>query len=286
MESRICKQCHTEKPIEEFGLYRKWRPTRRRICKQCAYARTRKYKSEHREDIASYNMEYRLTHQEEIEINKARYNAEHRKESCEYGREYRRLNPEKVIASQVAYRTENKDKIREASRERYAKDPEKYRTQAQTYRTANPEHTKELQKNRYERNPEYYCAMVRNWYANNSQHVKVRSRAYRLANPAIIKANKASYRARKRQAPINDLTAAQWEDIKVAFDHRCAYCKRKMQRLTQDHIVPLSKGGSHTASNIVPACAKCNSTKGDGPPPIPVQPLLLTIAPPKKQRGT
>jgi 5-methylcytosine-specific restriction endonuclease McrA len=26
--------------------------------------------------------------------------------------------------------------------------------------------------------------------------------------------------------------------------------------------VPLSRGGSHTASNIVPACRSCNSSKG------------------------
>ena len=64
--------------------------------------------------------------------------------------------------------------------------------------------------------------------------------------------------------------------LQLAFDHRCAYCDRRRKgRLTQDHVTPLSKGGSHTASNIVPACASCNSRKHTGPPLRPVQPMLL-----------
>ena len=89
-----------------------------------------------------------------------------------------------------------------------------------------------------------------------------------------------AYRARKANAPINDFTAAQWREMQGAYDHRCAYCgKRAKGKLTQDHITPLSKGGSHTVSNIVPACRSCNSQKHAGPPLTQVQPLLLTIAP-------
>ena len=85
-------------------------------------------------------------------------------------------------------------------------------------------------------------------------------------------------RARKLMAPQNDLTAAQWREIKAAFKFRCAYCGVKPKRLEQDHVVPLSKGGNHTASNIVPACGPCNRHKHTGPPPVPVQPLLLTVS--------
>jgi len=30
-----------------------------------------------------------------------------------------------------------------------------------------------------------------------------------------------------------------------------------------DHVIPLSKGGKHLPSNVVPACASCNSSKGN-----------------------
>lgn len=79
-------------------------------------------------------------------------------------------------------------------------------------------------------------------------------------------------RAKILSAPINDLTQEQWEHIMAAYNYRCAYCGKKTM-LTRDHIIPLSKGGSHTASNIVPACQSCNSTKRCNNAPI-YQPIL------------
>lgn len=52
------------------------------------------------------------------------------------------------------------------------------------------------------------------------------------------------------------------EAIKLEFNHRCAYCGSKSKRLTLDHVVAFSKGGIDSWSNLVPACAKCNGSKG------------------------
>lgn len=41
---------------------------------------------------------------------------------------------------------------------------------------------------------------------------------------------------------------------------RCQYCGSK-EDLTIDHIVPKSKGGTHTWVNVVTACIKCNGKK-------------------------
>lgn len=43
----------------------------------------------------------------------------------------------------------------------------------------------------------------------------------------------------------------------------CAYCGMKTpeEDRTADHVIPLSKGGKHSASNMVMACHQCNSTK-------------------------
>ncbi|MAH51431.1 hypothetical protein CMI37_36790 [Candidatus Pacearchaeota archaeon] len=64
---------------------------------------------------------------------------------------------------------------------------------------------------------------------------------------------------------ISNLTAEQWREIKDKYRHKCAYCRRRMERLTMDHVIPLSKGGHHIAENIVPACRSCNSKKGNRP---------------------
>ena len=53
----------------------------------------------------------------------------------------------------------------------------------------------------------------------------------------------------------------------------CAYCgcqtKRKHRQV--EHVMPLAKGGTHTADNIVMSCSRCNSAKGAK---LPLQWLL------------
>jgi len=43
----------------------------------------------------------------------------------------------------------------------------------------------------------------------------------------------------------------------------CHYCGRTKGLLTVDHVVPLARGGSWHISNLVGACSKCNSLKGN-----------------------
>ncbi|HEY2173952.1 MAG TPA: HNH endonuclease [Mycobacteriales bacterium] len=42
---------------------------------------------------------------------------------------------------------------------------------------------------------------------------------------------------------------------------RCAYCDAPATSL--DHVVPKSRGGSHSWENVVASCRRCNHTKGD-----------------------
>jgi len=46
---------------------------------------------------------------------------------------------------------------------------------------------------------------------------------------------------------------------------RCQYCGAD-KRLTVDHVVPRSKGGTDTWENVVASCAPCNLKKGDRTP--------------------
>ncbi len=45
-------------------------------------------------------------------------------------------------------------------------------------------------------------------------------------------------------------------------NHRCVYCNSPHD-LTLDHVLPRSRGGKTTWSNLVAACKKCNARKGD-----------------------
>ena len=111
----------------------------------------------------------------------------------------------------------------------------------------------------YWKDPEKYRRKRRERYKNNREHYlfKVHVRYY---------AKKAG----------TDLTEEQWGAIKKAYHFACAYCGAKGLRLSIEHVVPVSRGGKTTASNIVPACMPCNARKSDKEPPlIPAKRLLL-----------
>jgi 5-methylcytosine-specific restriction endonuclease McrA len=48
------------------------------------------------------------------------------------------------------------------------------------------------------------------------------------------------------------------------FDRCCAYCAQPIEgQPDPDHVVPLSRGGSNSITNILPSCRPCNSDKRD-----------------------
>lgn len=55
------------------------------------------------------------------------------------------------------------------------------------------------------------------------------------------------------------------QSIKNAWNNCCAYCSNPPiddKSLTVDHVKPKAKGGEDKTSNCVPACKRCNHSKG------------------------
>lgn len=58
--------------------------------------------------------------------------------------------------------------------------------------------------------------------------------------------------------------------------HTCLYCGQQQQdvELTRDHVIPVSRGGRDHWSNVVAACRRCNTHKGQRTPEEALMPLL------------
>jgi 5-methylcytosine-specific restriction endonuclease McrA len=76
-----------------------------------------------------------------------------------------------------------------------------------------------------------------------------RKGGYRPHRPSVV--GNVYGRAYRR---VRDLALA-------AAGYRCAYCSGPAR--TGDHVKPLSKGGRTASTNVVAACSRCNTSKGD-----------------------
>lgn len=82
---------------------------------------------------------------------------------------------------------------------------------------------------------------------------------YVKKNPDVIAHLKSRRYARERGAT-GSHTLDQWEQLKDSYGNKCAFCNQT-KKLTKDHIIPLSKGGTDYIENIQPLCKNCNSKK-------------------------
>ena len=83
----------------------------------------------------------------------------------------------------------------------------------------------------------------------------LRSITTKFPFPSVVRINKYVHIPYKRVVMTR-------QNIFKRDEGKCQYCGTTKE-LTLDHVIPRSKGGRSTWLNLVTACKKCNSLKGD-----------------------
>lgn len=108
-----------------------------------------------------------------------------------------------------------------------------------------------------------------------------RSEKLKLPTPAVVRLNyfvKVPYRAR---------ATLSRRAVFLRDGYECQYCGAEAENV--DHILPRSRGGTHTWDNVVACCKRCNARKENRspheaglrlrrPPRVPVDHLFLIVS--------
>ena len=203
----------------------------RNYCKECNKEIGRRYREEHKDELANYKKEYMKTEKAKESHRKASKKYRESENGREKRNEYNKKHKEEMTNYQKEWYENNKDISLERSKKHYKNN----RKQKLNYQ--------------------------KQYYKDNKDSVLEYRKEYHKKNP-----DKAFNSQSKRRSLIeiqeDTFTKEQWLEMMEFFDWRCAYSGEILSNnRTIDHIVPLSKNGEHKAYNLVPMLKNLNSSK-------------------------
>jgi 5-methylcytosine-specific restriction endonuclease McrA len=107
---------------------------------------------------------------------------------------------------------------------------------------------------------------TRQWMEDNAERVVEVRQAWYDANRERVRArgrrNMARRRARKQQNGVEPYTDAELWAQAEAIDWCCYLCGDKIaDEWVGEHVLPISRGGADSLSNVMPTCRPCNDRK-------------------------
>jgi HNH endonuclease len=152
---------------------------------------------------------------------------------------------------QRAWQSANRERMAELQRE---------------WRAANPEIAKAIARRAAakQRAKPGHKAKAHAYYDSNRDRFAALNRRWKAENPERVRVHTARRRARKKNAPL-----VEDVDRFAIYDRdggRCHICGRNVSRsrFVLDHLVPLSRGGEHSARNVATAHPRCNGRRHAG----------------------
>lgn len=179
-----------------------------------------------------------------------------------------------VTASQKAHASQhgswasrNKEKVNARERVRHAQNPERRNAITRRWQEgnrhyfaewakSNPDKVREAQ-NRFRKTDKAKAIRLRRRQSPQGQAYE---REYQRTHKQERAIREQKRRALKKGSG-GSFSLIEWRELCERFGNKCLACCQS-QKLTVDHVIPISKGGSNFIENIQPLCMKCNLEKG------------------------
>jgi len=150
-------------------------------------------------------------------------------------------------------------------RTRYEANKEKIKQRVKEWQAANPEKVTSYKKKWEVENTDYRAAYAAQRYVEKRDYILAQNRAWAKANLELCRLKQHRRRLRhlegysfmSKQDRLDTLAKL----VMISSDP-CFYCGETKEEMTDDHWIPLAKGGTNHWYNFVRACKSCNSSKG------------------------
>jgi hypothetical protein len=167
-------------------------------------------------------------------------------------------NFDRYLENNKRYYHENREQLLENAKRYY-----------QEHREDRIAYTRAWEQEYKQRDPEKYKKIRRkcdrNWNEKNGERYKrIRNDRFKQLykkNPDKYKLLSSKRRSLRRKNHIGVVTKETLRTIEISFNSKCAYCQLNEFK-HWDHFIPLSEGGPDATGNFVPACIRCNVSKG------------------------
>lgn len=158
--------------------------------------------------------------------------------------------------SQFKDRQKNAQSILERNRRYRAANAQKVASYQKGYREAHADEKYEYNKRYVEEHREQVNANRRVYRHNNREKVDGWMKDFFERNPGAKEVGNRKTQAKSLGLHSAPYTAADLNLHRQQFNNRCALCGSK-KALNMNYVIPKSKGGSNTLSNLIFACLSC-----------------------------
>lgn len=141
----------------------------------------------------------------------------------------------------------------------YEANAEKVKAKVKEYRIENPELVKASKSSWQKRNLTKVVQKVSEWRDANPDKVFEHRKTWRQNNKEKIANYAMARRVKLRENGVFEISE---KELLKLYSSPCFYCG-KIAKIELDHVIPVSKGGTHSIGNLVPACKSCNMSKTD-----------------------
>lgn len=103
-----------------------------------------------------------------------------------------------------------------------------------------------------------------NYRKNREKILENQKEYFKTSNGKLAQIRSSHNRRALFKKECSDMSSARWDTILQSQNNKCNLCHKRFTQKrppTQDHILPISKGGSLQSWNIQALCLSCNASK-------------------------